>query len=188
MAILGWIDSCWLNLVALAGIARSVFSYLSKVMGTASRGNRHDLFLESYGPIILKHQAQRRRNAGVRDVYAPIELQKLDWKKKLESLVLRPIVLFADPIVFCCCTYLAFEYAIFYLFFEAYPIVFGGENVSSPECDLLIQHRHVPHQLCDFYLDLHTRYDVASNHWLEQTCLLISRDWSYHSLRHLTLV
>lgn len=42
--------------------------------------------------------------------------------------LVRPILMFAEPIVLCSCLYLAFEYAIFYLFFEAYPIVFQGIN------------------------------------------------------------
>jgi len=36
--------------------------------------------------------------------------------------------MFGEPIVLCACLYLALEYAIFYLFFEAYPIVFQGKG------------------------------------------------------------
>ena len=41
----------------------------------------------------------------------------------------RPIRLLAEPIVLICCTYLAFEYAIFYVFFVAYPIIFEGTPI-----------------------------------------------------------
>lgn len=57
---------------------------------------------------------------------APIEVQHETATDVILVTLLRPIRLLAEPIVLICCTYLAFEYAIFYIFFVAYPIIFEG--------------------------------------------------------------
>lgn len=36
--------------------------------------------------------------------------------------------MFSEPIVLATSLFMAMIYAIFYLFFEAYPIIFGGEK------------------------------------------------------------
>ncbi|CAF9934741.1 MAG: hypothetical protein ALECFALPRED_006072 [Alectoria fallacina] len=85
------------------------------------------LFLpESFGPVILARRARAIRAKGSKDTFAPIELEAKGVKHMMTVTLVRPILMFAEPIVLCSCLYLAFEYAIFYLFFEAYPIVFQG--------------------------------------------------------------
>jgi MFS family permease len=46
---------------------------------------------------------------------------------KMSVVLSRPFsMFFHEPIVFCCSMYLALVYAILYLYFQAYPIVFSG--------------------------------------------------------------
>jgi hypothetical protein len=84
-------------------------------------------YAESFGPVILRRRAKRMRleDPSV-EVMAPIELQHRSVRDVIVVTLTRPIRLLAEPIVLICCTYLAFEYAIFYIFFVAYPIIFEG--------------------------------------------------------------
>ncbi|KAL8702952.1 MAG: hypothetical protein Q9201_003881 [Fulgogasparrea decipioides] len=83
---------------------------------------------ETYGPTILKHRAQKmRRETGKPNIYAPIELEKKGARQMMTVTLTRPIrmVLF-EAIVLFACLYLSIAYAIFYLYFEAYPLIFEG--------------------------------------------------------------
>lgn len=63
---------------------------------------------------------------------APATKEKGD-NKVAKDILLRPFrLLYLEPIVFCTCLYLAFAFGIFYLFFEAYPIIFQGVYGMSP--------------------------------------------------------
>lgn len=81
---------------------------------------------ETYGPIILKKRAQRmRKNNPDRQVFAPIELERTDLKSLVTVVLTRPLRMICyEAIVLSTCLYLAFAYAIFYIFFEAFPIIF----------------------------------------------------------------
>lgn len=46
--------------------------------------------------------------------------------------LVRPFRMFAEPIVLATSLFMAMVYAIFYLFFEAYPIIFGGKKPHLP--------------------------------------------------------
>jgi hypothetical protein len=50
---------------------------------------------------------------------------------KMRELVLRsltrPIRMFFEPLVLFTDIFLSYQYGIFFLFFEAYPVIFGGE-------------------------------------------------------------
>ena len=50
-------------------------------------------------------------------------------KKTISVALVRPFRMFAEPIVLAVSLFMAMVYAIFYLFFEAYPIIFGGKNL-----------------------------------------------------------
>ncbi|KAL8671934.1 MAG: hypothetical protein Q9168_003590 [Polycauliona sp. 1 TL-2023] len=83
---------------------------------------------ETYGPAILKRKAERmRRETGNPNIFAPIELEKKGARQMMTITLTRPIrmVLF-EAIVLFSCLYLSIAYAIFYLYFEAYPLVFEG--------------------------------------------------------------
>ncbi|KAL8688743.1 MAG: hypothetical protein Q9218_005419 [Villophora microphyllina] len=83
---------------------------------------------ETYGPTILKRRAQKlRRETGDPEIFAPIELEKKGARQLITVTLTRPIrmVLFESIVLFTC-LYLSIVYSIFYLYFEAYPLVFEG--------------------------------------------------------------
>jgi len=81
---------------------------------------------ETYGPIILKRRAQRlRKKEDNPNIVAPIELEKTDIKALMTTVLTRPLRMICyEAIVLSTCLYLAYAYAIFYIFFEAFPIIF----------------------------------------------------------------
>lgn len=84
---------------------------------------------ETYGPVILKHRAQRLRkqnNGGsTASSLAPIELEDRSIKQLVTVVLTRPLrMLIFEAIVLSSCVYIAFAYAIFYMFFQAYPLIF----------------------------------------------------------------
>ncbi|KAJ7778840.1 major facilitator superfamily domain-containing protein [Mycena maculata] len=88
------------------------------------------LFLpETYEPTILLRRAQRLRkltgNPNLRTAAERDEASKSAKEVVYESLV-RPFVLAKEPALAFANIYLGFVYAIFYLWFEAFPLVFNG--------------------------------------------------------------
>ena len=81
---------------------------------------------ETYGPIILKARAKKmRKESGNVNIFAAIELEKKGAKQMLTVTLLRPLhMIVSEAIVLFTCLYLSIAYAIFYLFFEAYPLIF----------------------------------------------------------------
>jgi DHA1 family multidrug resistance protein-like MFS transporter len=97
------------------------------------------LLPETYGPTILLRRAQRLRkltgNPELRTAEERDEDSKSAWGIMYESLV-RPFVLAKEPALAFANIYLGFVYAIFYLWFEAFPLVFNdiyhfNEGVSG---------------------------------------------------------
>ena len=84
---------------------------------------------ETYGPVL---QARRDRAARtwVGKSAKPTSTQSL--KKTLSVALIRPFRMFSEPIVLATSLFMAMVYAIFYLFFEAYPIIFGGKKPQLP--------------------------------------------------------
>ncbi|GAA6064615.1 hypothetical protein JCM10212_006569 [Sporobolomyces blumeae] len=87
------------------------------------------LFLpETYGPTILYKRAVRLRKLTGNDKL--ITREELDMQdepsfiKTLGTTVGRAFALCSDPVVFFCNLYLAFVYALFYLWFESFPILY----------------------------------------------------------------
>ena len=83
---------------------------------------------ETYGPTILQKRAKRlRKETGNANIFAPIELEKKGAKQMLTVTLVRPLnMIVSEAIVLFTCLYLSLAYAIFYLFFEAYPLIFQG--------------------------------------------------------------
>jgi MFS family permease len=110
-AALGWRWTFWIGLI-MAGVCWVPIVF----------------FPETYGPVLLSRRAQKLRNSGANtNIYAQIELEKKGFKQMATVTLTRPIrMLVFEPIVAASCAYLALAYGIFYLFFEAYPIIFGG--------------------------------------------------------------
>ena len=68
-----------------------------------------------------------RKETGNPNIFADIELRKKGAKQMVTVVLMRPLHMMAfEAIVLFTCLYLSLAYAIFYLFFEAYPIIFGG--------------------------------------------------------------
>ncbi|KAK0673511.1 putative polyamine transporter [Cercophora samala] len=94
---------------------------------------------ETYGPILLKRRAQEIRHHDPKArVVALHELEKKSLKELTTVVLYRPIkMLVTEPIVNTSCAYLALCYAIFYMCFEAFPLIFIGVYGLSPgECGL----------------------------------------------------
>ncbi|KAJ7791962.1 major facilitator superfamily domain-containing protein [Mycena olivaceomarginata] len=87
------------------------------------------LLPETYGPTILLRRAERLRkltgNPELRTAAEREEESKSAGSVVYESLV-RPFVLAKEPALAFANIYLGFVYAIFYLWFEAFPLVFNG--------------------------------------------------------------
>ncbi|KAH6652138.1 major facilitator superfamily domain-containing protein [Truncatella angustata] len=87
---------------------------------------------ETYGPVILKFRARKiRQNSEIgpehAHIYAPIEVEAKGWRHIVGVILARPLrMMCTELIVIAVCLYLAIAYAIFYMFFQAYPIVFKG--------------------------------------------------------------
>lgn len=89
---------------------------------------------ETYGPILLYRRAKkmRKQNPSLR-VISPRDLETTDLNQLLTVVLTRPLrMLFSEPIVSTTCVYLALCYAIFYMFFQAYPIIFQQLYSLSP--------------------------------------------------------
>ena len=68
-----------------------------------------------------------RKETGNPNIFAPIELEKKGARQMVTVTLMRPLHMFAfEAIVLFTCLYLSLAYAIFYLFFEAYPLIFEG--------------------------------------------------------------
>ena len=78
--------------------------------------------------MVLKRRAQKlRKDTGNSSIVSPLELDSRDLKQMMLITVSRPFrMIFHESIVSLTSLYLALAYAIFYLYFEAYPIIFQG--------------------------------------------------------------
>ena len=83
---------------------------------------------ETYGPIILARRAKAlRETTGNPNIKAPLGTEKRDLGHIFTVVLARPVLLLAEPIVACTDLFLALEYAVFFLYFEAYPLIFKGQ-------------------------------------------------------------
>lgn len=86
-------------------------------------------FGETSAPTILLRRAQRLRkltgNNKLRS-QSEIDQAELSTAELAKSTLVRPFRLFLEPIVLAIDVYIALAYAIFYLWFEAFPIVFDS--------------------------------------------------------------
>lgn len=89
---------------------------------------------ETFGPILLARRAQSLRKSTGRDhIFARIELEKKGFKQMATVTLTRPLrMLFFEPIVSATCAYLSLIYGTFYMYFQAYPIVYQGIYKLSP--------------------------------------------------------
>ncbi|MCJ1310324.1 hypothetical protein MMC25_003987 [Agyrium rufum] len=87
------------------------------------------LFLpETYAPTILSQRARKiRKQTNNEHIVSARELNPTSLRSLFTVVLTRPIrMFFTEALVFFTCIYLSLVYAIFYLFFVAYPIIFQG--------------------------------------------------------------
>lgn len=84
---------------------------------------------ETYAPVLLQKRARViRKETGNTKVVAPIELEKRGIKAIVTVTLTRPFwMIIHEFIVLFTCLYLALIYAIFFLYFQAYPVIFQGK-------------------------------------------------------------
>lgn len=82
---------------------------------------------ETYHPVLLRHKAQKLRDeTGDKRWEAPIEKINQSIPKTIMYSFLRPLqLLFLEPMCFLLCLFSAILLGILYLFFGAFPLVFG---------------------------------------------------------------
>lgn len=114
---LGWRWVFWIGLI-VAGATWPTLLYLP----------------ETYGPILLTRRARKlRKSTKNSQIFAPMELEKKGFKQMATVTLTRPLrMLCFELIVMATCIYLAVAYGIFYMYFEAYPIIFEGIYNQSP--------------------------------------------------------
>lgn len=81
---------------------------------------------ETYGPIILKRRARKiRKQTGSKHVFAPIELEHTSLRDVIVKVLTRPFrMFFTEWIVLFSCLFLCYVYAIYYMFFQVYPLIY----------------------------------------------------------------
>jgi len=89
---------------------------------------------ETFGPVLLERRAKAlRKSTGNSQIFAPIDQEKKELKHILTVTLTRPLRMICfEPIVTATSVYLAFVYGIFFMCFEAYPIVYQGIYRMSP--------------------------------------------------------
>ncbi|KAI0837456.1 major facilitator superfamily transporter [Hypoxylon sp. FL0890] len=92
------------------------------------------LLPETYAPILLTRRAAKIRKADPKaQVYAAAELEPHDLNQLLTRVLTRPIrMILTELIVTATCLYLSLVYAIFYMSFQAFPIIFQDVYGLSP--------------------------------------------------------
>lgn len=89
---------------------------------------------ETYSPILLLRRAKkiRKENPSAK-VLAPRELEETDFAQLMTVVLTRPVrMVLKEPIVSTTCAYLALVYTIFYISFQAFPIIFQKLYGLSP--------------------------------------------------------
>ncbi|KAI1809951.1 major facilitator superfamily transporter [Poronia punctata] len=89
---------------------------------------------ETYAPVLLTRRAEKMRKADpTAQVYAAFELEDKHIKQVVTRVLTRPVrMLLTELIVTATCLYLALVYAIFYVSFGAFPIIFQEIYGLSP--------------------------------------------------------
>ncbi|KAI9721591.1 MAG: hypothetical protein M1828_005081 [Chrysothrix sp. TS-e1954] len=81
---------------------------------------------ETYGPVILQRRAKKMRkaNPGLK-VWAPLDYETATVKDLVKVFLGRPFrMLFFEALVLFSCLFLSLIYAVLYMFFQAFPLIF----------------------------------------------------------------
>ncbi|KAK9414862.1 putative Major facilitator superfamily transporter [Seiridium unicorne] len=89
---------------------------------------------ETYGPKLLTNRARKlRKSTGNPNIYSAAELESRNMGTVIARVLTRPIrMLISELIVTSTCMYLALCYAIFYMSFQAFPLIFQQLYGLSP--------------------------------------------------------
>ncbi|KAI0181613.1 major facilitator superfamily transporter [Hypoxylon sp. FL1284] len=89
---------------------------------------------ETYAPVLLSRRAAKIRKADPSaQVYAAADLEYKDLRQLATRVLTRPVrMILTELIVTAVCIYLSLIYAIFYMSFEAFPIIFQDVYGLSP--------------------------------------------------------
>ena len=83
---------------------------------------------ETYEPIIIKRHLKTMSKGEDGTALDHTQVSSISFKELVTKVLTRPIRMFAEPIVLFTDLFLLYEYAIFYLYFEAYPFIFKGKQ------------------------------------------------------------
>ncbi|KAI1799241.1 MFS general substrate transporter [Daldinia bambusicola] len=114
---IGWRWTFWIGLI-VAGATLTMAVFLP----------------ETYAPILLSQRAAKIRKENPKaQVYSASELEPHDFKQLFTRVLTRPIrMILTELIVTASCLYLSLVYAIFYMSFQAFPIIFQKVYGLSP--------------------------------------------------------
>ncbi|KAH8678236.1 major facilitator superfamily domain-containing protein [Xylariales sp. PMI_506] len=89
---------------------------------------------ETYAPVLLTRRAIKiRKQDPSAKVYSAAELEQRDMTQLMTRVLTRPIrMLISELIVTSTCLYLSLLYAIFYMSFQAFPLIFQDLYGLSP--------------------------------------------------------
>jgi hypothetical protein len=97
-------------------------------------------FPETYAPVLQVRRAKNlaSEDAGAQTISSTEESSLQSKRHFITNVLVRPLyLLFTEPIVGCCSAFLAFAYAVFYMSFQAFPIIFENLYGLSPgQCGL----------------------------------------------------
>ena len=111
-------------------------------------------YVETYGPVILARRAKSLRiSTGNAKIQGPLATGRRDLKQIVTVVLARPILIMSEPIVACTDLFLALEYVVFFLYFEAYPIIFKGKY---PLTEHFVKARHEKNVLIDVLSQVYT--------------------------------
>lgn len=88
---------------------------------------------ETFAPVLLaKRAAKLRKEQNRSDIVGPEPVHNARLKQLFSANLTRPVTMFfTEPLVALVSLYLAYLYAMLYLFFQAYPIIFQGKANST---------------------------------------------------------
>lgn len=114
---LGWRWTFWIALI-FAGLTLPISLFLP----------------ESYAPVLLHQKAKAlRKTTGNPNILSRAELEPQTKQYIVTKVLTRPVRMFVhEPIVMFTCMYLALAYGIYYMFFQAYPLIYEGSDSTLP--------------------------------------------------------
>ncbi|OTB12035.1 hypothetical protein K445DRAFT_321520 [Daldinia sp. EC12] len=114
---IGWRWTFWIGLI-IAGATLTMALFLP----------------ETYAPVLLSQRAAKIRKADPKaQVYSASELEPHDLTQLFTRVLTRPIrMILTELIVTATCLYLSLVYSIFYMSFQAFPIIFQNVYGLSP--------------------------------------------------------